>query len=191
MFDLLPSPATTEALGEFGAYKLSEVMQNALVSLAVSKDRLEGARRFVREQYGLELPESESICVNYDQSCTAFWIARNQWMLERPELHDPNWAETLAAENIGYVTEQTGAWVRLDLKGHMLPRLFQRLANVPSERLVELTAIRTAIHHLGVFVVCRSLCISIYGPRSSADSLVRSVKFAIHTINGLESKYEV
>lgn len=191
MFDLLPSPATTEALGEFGAYKLSEVMQNALISLVVPKDRVEGARRFVREQYGLELPESESICVNHDQSYAAFWIARSQWMLERPELHDPNWAVTLAAENIGYVTEQTGAWVRLDLEGPMLSTLFQRLANVPSERLVEPTAMRTAIHHLGVFVVCRSSCISIYGPRSSADSLVRSVKFAIHTINGLENKYEV
>lgn len=191
MFDLLPAPATTEALGEFGAYTLSEVIQNALVSLAVPKNRLEGARRFVREQYGLELPEPESMCVNPDQSYTAFWMARSQWMLERPESHDPNWAVTLAAENIGYVTEQTGAWVRLDLKGPMLPTLFQRLANLPSGRLVEPTAMRTAIHHLGVFLVCRSSCISIYGPRSSADSLVRSVKFAMHTINGLENKYEV
>jgi sarcosine oxidase, subunit gamma len=81
--------------------------------------------------------------------------------------------------------------VRLDLQGPLLPMLFQRLANVPSLRLVEPTAIRTVIHHLGVFVVCRSSCISIYGPRSSADSLARSVKFAIYTINGLENKYEM
>lgn len=191
MFDLLPSPATTEALGEFGAYTLGEITENALVSLAVPKARLEHARRFVWEQYGLELPQPESMCVNHDQSYATFWMARSQWMLERPESHDPNWAATLAAENIGYVTEQTGAWVRLDLKGPMLPMLFQRLANVPSGRLVEPTAMRTAIHRLGVFVVCRSSCISIYGPRSSADSLARSVKFAMLTINGLENKYEV
>ena len=185
MFDLVSSPATTETLGGFGAYTLSEVTQNALVSLAVPKACLEDARRLVREQYGFDLPQPESICVNNDQSYSAFWMARGQWMLERQESHNLNWEESLAAENVGYVTEQTGAWVRLDLKGPELPMLIQRLANVPSWRLVEPTAIRTAIHHLGVFMVCRSSCISIYGPRSSADTLARSVKFAMHTVNGL------
>ena len=102
-------------------------------------------------------------------------------MIERPELQDPNWATKLASAQVGYVTEQTGAWVRFDLEGPGLERVLQRLANVDSARWVDSVAIRTSMHHLGVFVVCRGSVISIYGPRSSADSLARAVKFTMHS----------
>lgn len=191
MFDLVDMPATTEKLGLIGPHSLSEVTSNALVSLAVPRPRLTQAAQHLRDYYGLELPDPEVVCTNQVNSQSIFWMARNQWMIERPELQDPNWAAALASAQIGYVTEQTGAWVCFDLEGPSLERVLQRLANVESARWVDSAAIRTSIHHLGVFVVCRRSVVSIYGPRSSADSLARAVKFAMHTVNGLEDDHEV
>ena len=191
MFDLGTMPATTERLGLIGSYSLSEVTHNTLVSLAVPRSRLTQAARHLRDHYGLELPGPEVVCTNKADSQSIFWMARSQWMIERPELQDPNWATTLASEQLGYVTEQTGAWVRLDLEGPNLDRVLQRLANVSSKRWADSAAIRTSIHHLGVFVVCRGSVVSMYGPRSSADSLARAVKFAMHTVRGLEDDHEI
>lgn len=191
MFDLAAMPATTESLGRIGPYSLNEVADNALVSLAVPQSRLKRAAEHLHDHYGLELPDPEVLYTNSANSQSIFWMARNQWMIERPELQDPNWAATLGSAQIGYVTEQTGAWVRFDLEGPSLGRVLQRLANVGAARWVDAVAIRTSIHHLGVFVICRGSVVSIYGPRSSADSLARAVKFAMHTVKGLEDDHEV
>ena len=71
-------------------------------------------------------------------------------MIERPELQDPNWATKLASAQVGYVTEQTGAWVRFDLEGPGLERVLQRLANVDSARWVDSVAIRLDASSWGV-----------------------------------------
>ena len=52
-------------------------------------------------------------------------------------------------------------------------------------------AIRTSMRHLGVLVACRGSVISIYGPRSSPDSLARAVKFAMRAVKGLEDDHEI
>lgn len=70
-------------------------------------------------------------------------------------------------------------------------RVLQRLANVDSARWVYSVAIRTSMRHLEVFLVFRGSIISIYGPRSSADSLARAVKFAMRTVKWLEDDHEI
>jgi sarcosine oxidase subunit gamma len=184
-------PATTESLGWIGPYLLSEVADNALVSFAVPQSRLSHAAEHLHDHYGLELPDPEAVYTNSANSHSIFWMARNQWMIERPELQDPNWATRLASAQVGFVTEQTGAWAHFDLEGPSLELVLQRLTNVDGARWVDSVAIRTSMHHLGVFVVCRESVISIYGPRSSADSLARAVKFAMHTVKGLEDDHEI
>jgi sarcosine oxidase subunit gamma len=191
VLDLATTPATTESLGRIGPYSLGEVADNALVSLAVPQSRLSRALEHLHYRYGLELPDPEAVYTNSANSQSIFWTARNQWMIERPELQDPNWATRLASAQVGYVTEQTGAWARFDLEGPGLELVLQRLTNVDSARWVDSVAIRTSMHHLGVFVVCRGSVISIYGPRSSADSLARAVKFAMRTVKGLEDDHEI
>jgi sarcosine oxidase subunit gamma len=191
VFDLTAMPATTESLGQIGPYSLNEVAGNVLVSLAVPPSHLKRAAEHLHDHYGFELPDPEVVYTHSANSQSIFWMTRNQWMIERPELQDPNWVDTLASEQVGYVTEQTGAWVRLDLEGPGLELVLRRLANVDTARWVDSVAIRTSIHHLGVFVICRGSVVSIYGPRSSADSLARAVKFAMHTVKGLENDHEV
>lgn len=186
MRELEMAPAVTEMLGDLGSVRLVENQTQALISLAVPTHRLAPARAYMLAEYGLDLAEPGKLVTDLEGIQTAFWMARSQWMLERPEALDANWARTIASQHIGFVTEQTGAWVRLDLHGQHLAPIFQRLANVPSHRLVQSVALRTAIHHLGVFILCRGSYVSIYGPRSSADSLVRAVVFAVNTVQGLE-----
>ena len=86
MFDLVDMPATTEKLGLIGPHSLSEVTSNALVSLAVPRPRLTQAAQHLRDYYGLELPDPEVVCTNQVDSQSIFWMARNQWMIERQQL---------------------------------------------------------------------------------------------------------
>jgi sarcosine oxidase subunit gamma len=69
------------------------------------------------------------------------------------------------------VTEQTGAWVRLEATGPLGP-LFERLCNLDLARLMPGSATRTTIEHGGAFVVRRAADrMTLLGPRPSAASL--------------------
>jgi len=77
------------------------------------------------------------------------------------------------------VTEQTDAWVGFDLTADDLAALMQRLCNVDFAIVPDGHATRTVMEHLGVYLIKRGKgAARIYGPRSSAESLLHAVEAA-------------
>mgnify|MGYP006173999121 CR=1 FL=1 len=77
------------------------------------------------------------------------------------------------------ITEQTDAWVRFDVTGTDLSRVFERLSNVDLASAPDHVATRTVIDHIGCYLVKRSPSrISLFGPRSSAPSLWHALETA-------------
>lgn len=116
---------------------------------------------------------------------SAFWTGPDQWMIEAP--HDSH--EDLAAQlktalgAAASVTEQTDGWCRFDMAGDGVVAVFERLCNVNVATMPSATATRTAIEHLGCFLICRDAArhLSVIGPRSSAGSLHHALMTAMRS----------
>ncbi|MDZ4134344.1 MAG: sarcosine oxidase subunit gamma, partial [Paracoccaceae bacterium] len=88
---------------------------------------------------------------------SAFWIGPDHWMIEAAfDSH-----EDIAAQmrpifgDSASITEQTDAWVRFDLQSLDLPALFARLCTLDIAAMPPGAATRTAIEHLGCYLIRR------------------------------------
>ena len=113
----------------------------------------------------------------------AFWTGPDQWIVGAPfDTH-----EDLAAQlksrfaNSASITEQTDAWVCFDLRGTGMEAVMELACNINIRAMQTGAAQRTAIHHLGCYVLRRDPAewVRILGPRSSAASLFHALKTAM------------
>ena len=80
------------------------------------------------------------------------------------------------------VTEQTDAWVVFDLAAADLTPLLERLCNVDFGAVPTGYATRTVMEHLGVYLIKLGPSTArIYGPRSSAESLLHALETAAYS----------
>ena len=81
------------------------------------------------------------------------------------------------------ITEQTDAWVRFDVSGTRLPALFERLCSFDLRSNGAGSATRTVIEHLGCYLIRRAdTVLTLYGPRSSAQSLHHALTTAARSV---------
>ena len=107
------------------------------------------------------------------------------WMIEAPFGSHEDIAEHLKAVfgDAASITEQTDAWVRLDVTGPKLLPLFERLSNLDLPALPDGYATRTVMDHLGCYLIKQaSTEITLYGPRSSAGSLLHALEVAARSV---------
>ena len=157
----------TEVIGPF---TITERVDTALASLALRHGREAEVRRAAKAA-GIPLPEPGRYA---SAKMSAFWLAPDMWMIEAPfSRHEDIRGHLLQVfDTAASITEQTDAWVRFDLSGATLTSLMERLCNVDLARITEGAATRTVIDHLGCYIIKHSTTrITIYGPRSSAQTL--------------------
>jgi sarcosine oxidase subunit gamma len=112
---------------------------------------------------------------------SAFWVTPEMWFVEAPYASHERIAEHLKGVfgDAASVTEQTDAWVILDLAAPELAPLLERLCNVDFQAAPEGHATRTVMEHLGVYLVKHGPgAARVYGLRSSAESLLHALKVA-------------
>lgn len=108
------------------------------------------------------------------------WLTPEMVLVEGPEEGpggDLRADLKVALGDAASITEQTDAWVRFDLKGPDLPRLFEKLCNVDLAARPEGYATRTVIEHIGCYLILRD-GVTVYGPRSMAQSLLHAIETA-------------
>lgn len=165
-----------------GPWTLTERADVALASLAPRRGR-ETEVQAKAEAAGLPLPG-----VGRAQQGTilgAFWITPEMWMVEAPFASHADIRAGLLAifGDAASITEQTDAWVRFDLAGEGLTRVMERLSNLDLVPAPEGTASRSVIEHLGCYVIKRSaVLLTLYGPRSSAESLHHALITAARSV---------
>jgi sarcosine oxidase, subunit gamma len=115
----------------------------------------------------------------------AFWIAPHSWMVQAPYSAD------LAGDLRGQlgpcasVTDQSSAWARCDVTGPapLVAEMFARLCNLDLPHLPSGTARRTVIDHLGCYLLRGDGgAVSVYGPRSGAQSLWHALQLAARSV---------
>ena len=158
------------AADTIGPVTITESTDWALASLAPRRGReAEVAERAATA--GLPLPPPGQAA--WAGSWGAFWAGPDMWLVEAPlATHDdvvaalvPHFADSAS------LTEQTDAWVRVELAGP-LPPLLERLCNLDPARFPAGSATRTVIEHVGVHAIRPGPDrLTLLGPRSSAGSL--------------------
>lgn len=174
MHDLAPLTAlggSTPMSDTIGAVTIMEAPDWALASVAARLGQEDACNAALADILGAPLP---GIAAHVQAArMGAFWTGPHIWMVEAPYHSHENLAASLKAHlgDCASVTEQSDAWVRFDITGDGLERLFERLCNLDLAGRATGTARRTVIEHLGCYVICRAEGVHVYGPRSSAKSL--------------------
>jgi sarcosine oxidase subunit gamma len=157
-----------------GPVTVAESMDRALASVACRRGR-EAEVRARAAETGIPLPGPGQAAEQGEWS--AFWASPEVWFVEAPVTSHEDVVARLRPVfgDAASLTEQTDAWVRLEVTGPLQP-LFERLCNLDLTRFGAGSATRTLIEHLGVYAIRRGPdAMTLLGPRSSAGSLHHAV----------------
>lgn len=165
-----------------GPLTITERFDVALASVAARRGRMADLAQAAKAA-GLPLPDPARHAAGAVYA--AFWTAPEMWLVEAPFASHELIAEILrsALGEAASVTEQTDAWVAFDLAAPDLAPLLERLCNVDFRGVDAGYASRTMIEHLGCYLVKHGAgSARLYGPRSSAQSLIHALKVAAHSV---------
>ena len=170
--------AHAPAVVKIGPLTVTERFDLALASVAVRRGRMKDLAKAAKAA-GLALPGPAQYLGGAPYG--AFWVAPEMWFVEAPFASHEAIA-TLLKEALGdaaSVTEQTDAWVIYDLVAPDLAPLLERLCNVDFPGVPDGHATRTMMEHLGCYLVRHGAgAVRLYGPRSSAKSLLHALEVA-------------
>ena len=159
-----------------GPLTITERTDVALASVAARKGRMADLTK-AAQKAGLPLPGPATHSRGAPYS--AFWTAPEMWLVEAPFASHDLIADLLktALGDAASITEQTDAWVIFDLAAPNLAPLLERLCNVDFSDVPEGYATRTMMEHLGVYLIKHQVgAARLYGPRSSAESLLHALE---------------
>ncbi len=165
-----------------GPFVIAERVDRALASLAARRGC---AADVARVAAGLGLPLPGPGRAEAGAVWGAFWLSDAQWMVEAPIARHEDIVAHLkpAFGDAASITEQTDAWVRFDISAPDLPKLMERLSNFDLALATVGAATRTVLDHLGCYLIKVGECeITLYGPRSSADSLHHALVVAARSV---------
>jgi sarcosine oxidase subunit gamma len=165
-----------------GPFTITERTDTALASVAVRKGRAQDLAKAAKDA-GLPLPGPA--CAETSAPLSAFWMTPEMWMVEAPQASHSDIAADLkrVLGDCASITEQTGAWVRLDISAPDLAPLTERMTNLDLASKPTGFASRTVIDHLGVYLIKHSdSLITLYGPRASAQSLLHALEVTAHSV---------
>lgn len=169
---------------DIGPYRLVERFDVALASVATRKGKDE-ALRAAAATIGLPLPEPARAASGRDWS--SFWVAPDMWMVETDLAIREDIVAALkpAFGEAASITEQTDAWVRFDLSAPDLAPLLERLSNLDFPQAPDGFASRTVIEHIGCYLIRQGKgSVTLYGPRSSAASLIHALEVTAVSLIG-------
>lgn len=168
------APATVTV----GPLTVTERFDVALASVAARRGRMADLEAAAKAA-GLPLPEPARHLAGTPYS--TFWVAPEMWFVEA-DMASHELIATMLKDALGdaaSVTEQTDAWVCLDLAAPDLAPLLERLCNVDFPGVPDGHATRTMLEHLGCYLIKHGPgAARLYGPRSSAASLLHAIEVA-------------
>jgi sarcosine oxidase, subunit gamma len=165
-----------------GPLTITERTDIALASVAARKGRMADLTAAAKAA-GVPLPDPAQHRAGTPYS--AFWTAPEMWFVEAPYASHELIADMLrtALGDAASITEQTDAWVIFDLAAPDLSPILERLCNVDFRVVPDGYATRSMMEHLGVYLIKHGPGTArIYGPRSSAESLLHAIETAAQSV---------
>ncbi len=181
---ITPLGASSPKREQVGGITIAEVTDTALASVACRLGKQQPFGTAAKALFGIALPGPGHWAANAEYAL--IWTGPDQWLVEAPFATHEDIARLVKAGlgDTASVTEQTDGWARFDVEGPAAVDMFERLSAVNTRRMTAGEATRTAIEHLGCFLVCRETGsrFSVIGPRSAAASLQHALSAAARSI---------
>jgi sarcosine oxidase subunit gamma len=156
-----------------GGVTLTENPDLALASVAARRGHEDACRAHLEALLEGPAPAPGSSRLHDPEA--AFWMGLDHWMVGAPFDTHEDLAQQLKVRfgETASVTEQTDAWACFDMRGDGVEAVMELCCNVNIRAMQTGDATRTAIHHLGCYVLRRDppTHLSILGSRASAGSL--------------------
>ena len=164
-----------------GAVQVRDAGLVGMVTMRGDLDSQELAKA-VKSAIGLTLPDVGKHTGNAETG--AFWIGRDQWMIEAPGRGDSDFAADLRAQAPkASVTDQTDGFVAFEITSANgapeIEALMAKLVNIDPDMLKPGGVTRTGLDHMSVFLIRRAgnaLC--VIGMRTLAGSLWHAIATA-------------
>lgn len=184
MAELIATSSITDGDTEFSieGFELKENSGYSLVSVASRRGKEAEVSEAAAQKLGLPLPEPGK--ATRSPNAAAFWTAPDQWFLEAPMDHENDFEAKLKSvfRQNASITDQTGGWARFDMSGHKIVATFERLCVVDLATMAADSVSRTAIDHVGCFVITNDNGLSVLAPRSYAGSVFHAITVAAESL---------
>lgn len=156
----------------------------AMASVAARQGQDKAVAKAIKALAGLDLPGPGGMAMAGDWA--AFWLGPGQWMLTAPFASHEDIAR-IAKEAVGAagsVTEQSDAWVRLEVSGPRVCDMLERLCNADVRRMQAGQATRCQVEHLGTLLLCHQpgAAFSLLTLRSAARSMMHALVTAAKSL---------
>ncbi|MBA3909672.1 MAG: sarcosine oxidase subunit gamma [Rhodobacter sp.] len=170
--------ARSPAVVTIGPLTVTERFDIAFASVAARRGQM---ARLAKAAKAAKVPLPDPARYQGGTPYCAFWVAPEMWLVEAAFASHELIAAALkdALGDTASITEQTDAWVAFDLAAPDLSPLLERLCNVDFPGVPDGYATRTMLEHLGCYLVRLGPgAVRLYGPRSSAKSLLHALEVA-------------
>lgn len=183
-FTLVATPVLGGVDRTLGANRIVERADLALVSVAVPHGGEDALAAAVRAGCGLAMPSPTQSSATGEMR--AIRTAPDQVLLVFP--HAMPDAERVVQNKLsgaGYTTDQTDAWVVLDISGPDTRKALERLCMLDLDEFSDGTAARTVMEHLGAILVrLDAERFFLMSARSSAGSFLHAIETSYRNVIG-------
>ena len=185
-FTLQAIPALRNYEQQFNGVRLAEQSELAIVSLAIPSDQEAVVANTVEVGLEITLPPVGQSTVTRDAKMRLLGLAEDRFFIifNLCENNLANITDHLL-QGTAYTTDQTDAWVGLEIIGPRVREALERLCplDLHPDVFSLNSATRTVMEHLGVIIVCTGtndfllLC-----PRSFASSFLHAVEISVQNV---------
>lgn len=185
-FQLVAEPPLFGLNHDYGPVRLSAPVGLTLVSVALPLGGEEEAQKAIKAAYGVELPAVGRYALSSDGATRLIRTASDQGLLlfAHPA---PDGERVVAARLLGkvYSTNQTDAWVGLEIEGAAARAVLERISplDLDSRVFTEDMAQRTVMEHLGVLILRKGPdAFLLLSASSSAASFLHAIETSIRNV---------
>lgn len=169
-----------------GGTELAEVTDLAIVSIAIPLDGEAAFEAALAKAYGADRPAPGRSVLSSDGRTRFLWTAPDQ-LFALFEDQGPKAADQVRTRLGGkaYVTLQSDNWVALRLAGGRAREALERICPIDLHPSVfaEGRIARTAMEHMGAFVLCEGIhAFLLLSASSSAESFLHAVETSLHNV---------
>lgn len=180
-FQLTAEPPLAGLDHDYGPVRLAAPADLAIVSLALPQGGEAQAEKTIKAAYGAALPGAGSYATSKDGAARLIRISADQALVLFP--HPTPDAERVVASKLkghAYTTDQTDAWVAVEVSGPAARLVLERICplDLHRESFAPDMAQRTVMEHLGVLILRTGEDAFLL---LSASSSARSFRHALET----------
>ena len=180
--------SATDSLGgydkEIGTMRLREISNYSLISLAIPQDKETLFKKKIKDTFGLNIPSPIETISN--KETRLLFTQPDQIFALTENSIDPEKDMAEKFESSAYITDQTDAWVILEISGESSREALERICQVDLDKNVfQLDGMaRTSMEHMSAIIIRKADdTFYLMSASSSAKSFLHAVELSAQHVS--------